>query len=535
MAIVASGIRGWIPSLVAAGALAASAAAQGSWTPTWTYSSGSEGWVPRQAALGNRGTQVFAKLGAFQSPARLLSATAETPVAPVWQNTDTAYTYSRFVAAAADTDVYVSAHDVNIPSAPATRNVIIQCYTSASSTPVWSYTYPVTTNGHDNFNVRVSKNGQRIVSLFDNIWTSSQEIKVFQPSSATPIASYSISPLGTFRHFDMSADGTKLCLASQMRVAVIDLTNGAVLSNQLVFDTMYDGFAMADDGSAYAYGIYGGYRVFRRTPTGTYTQSFLRLDAGWVCNRIDISGDGSTLVAAMDDAQTVRSVKLETLNLTASLQQSQPVVLATSFVTATGSFTNTVQDVALSQDGRELAVGVSGDAGGPTPEVLVYRNFATQPERTLQLPGSVFDLSLSADGRHMAVASKLAHHNTFASGGRIDMLELGTGDLTLCGEPRIGSTVHLEVEAPVATLAFVMSASSLADTPTAFPQMGSLYLPRTAMTISPAGSADATGHAQFDVAIPQSANLIGQDVFYQGFRTNPRRLTQDWVQMTILP
>lgn len=535
MGRVARRIWNWVRTISAAGAVATVGFSQSALTPTWTYTSGSEGWLPRQVSLGNRGTQVFAKLGVFQAPARLLSTTADEPVAPVWQNTDPAATYNRFVAASPEADVYVSAHDVLVPGSTTNRNVFVQCYTSTSSAPMWTYTFPTTTNGHDNFNVFVSRDGQRIYALFQNIYTSSTEIKVFQPSSSTPIGQYSINLMGPFRHFDFSADGQKLLIGSQMKVAVIELATGNVLSNLLVFDTMYDGFAISGDGSTYAYGLYGGYRVFRRNSSGVYEQRFLRSDPNWVCNRIDISADGSTLVAASDDAPTLHSIKLETLDLAPSLTQGQAVVRATTFVTATGQYTNTVQDLAISRDGHTLAVGVAGDAGGPTPELLVYRDFATQPDRTLQLPGSVFDLELSPDGRHMVVGSKLQHHNTFSGGGRIDMLELGSGDLLLHGTPRLGSTVQLEIEAPAAEMTFVLSSNALAEIPTVFPQMGSLYLPRSNMTITPGGMADATGVAHVDITIPNDASLVGRDVFYQAFRANPRRLTQDWVQMTILP
>lgn len=532
---VARSISNWIRTFSALSAAATVGWAQDTWTPSWTYTSGAEAWLPRQVSLGNRGTQVFAKLGAFQAPARLLAATAQEPVSPVWQNTDPATTYFRYTAAAADADVFVSAHDVNAPGSTTQRNVLVQCYTSASSAPVWTYTFPALTNGHDDFNVHVTRDGQRIVALFQNTSTASTEIKVFQPTSSTPIASHSINLTGAFRHFDFSADGQKLLIGSQMRVVIVDLATGAIPLNTLIFDTLYDGFAISGDGSAYAYGIYGGYRVFRRNASGVYEQRLLRLDPNQVCNRIDISADGSTLVAASNDAQTLRTVKLETLDLPASLQQGQPVVLSTSFVTSTGSYTNTIEDLALSRDGRTLAVGVSGDAGGPTPEVSIYEDHADQPSRTLQLPGSVFDFELTPDGRHLVVGSKLQHHNVFSGGGRIDMLELGAGDLVLRGTPRLGATVQLEIEAPAAALTFVLSSTSIAETPTVFPQMGSLYLPRTNVTITPGGAADATGIARVDIAIPNDPTLVGRDVFYQGFRTSPRRLTRDWVQMTILP
>jgi hypothetical protein len=78
-------------------------------------------------------------------------------------------------------------------------------------------------------------------------------------------------------------------------------------------------------------------------------------------------------------------------------------------------------------------------------------------------------------------------------------------------------------------------ATSLSPIPVVFGNFGTLYLNRLTMNIQGAPAADASGVTSVGYTLPAGAAQVGSTLYFQGLFTTPRRLTQDWVRVTVLP
>jgi len=67
---------------------------------------------------------------------------------------------------------------------------------------------------------------------------------------------------------------------------------------------------------------------------------------------------------------------------------------------------------------------------------------------------------------------------------------------------------------------------------TVFPGIGTLYIDRASSLSIPMGTIGANGVAEISFPSPATP---GTTWYFQGMTTGPRHLTQDWVQMTVLP
>jgi hypothetical protein len=510
--------------------------AQAQLTPVWTYSSGSEGWLARRVALGSHGTQGWLQFGPFVDRTRLLSGTDTAPVLPVWEHSDTQTTFNHRVAAAEQSDVLVTLHSQPVPAGSGLHNVLLRRYNAGSSTPLWSYTFPITTNGSDKLEVLVSRDGTRIAAVVHNMTNGRADVAVFQPSSSTPLRYGSIQTYMPFMYTDISADGSRLSLASSSWVGIVNLGTMTVEWGNLLFEQITRAHALSADGNVLAYGSMVGLRVYRRTAPGTYTLVCTRVaPPPAACNAVDLSEDGSTMAAAWVVPDAYLTVITELYDLPATLDLGQAVVLQTHSVTGSGTLQNSVTEIETSSDGALAVVGTWGDQAGLAPEVLVYRRGDAGLAASYNLPGSVQDLDLSANGLHLIVASKVQHNNVFGSGSRVDMFDLGLGDIRVHGAPRIGETVDIEVRGNPGQLATLLSSESLAAEPFPFARMGLLRLTPGTIDVLDSTNCDGTGSARFSYPIPFSSALIGRTLHFQGFKTGPRRLTRDWVTMSILP
>lgn len=524
--------RHWL-SAVASTVLAAGAWAGGPLTPTWTYSSGSQSWIPRNVALGDKGSQVLTQIGSGYNSTKLLSSYDWDPPSPVWETVEGQQTYGQRASSADAKDVHVTLHDI-ASSLPNQRNLVLRRYRSTSSAPQWSWTFPVTTNGHDSFDVAVAEDGTRVVAITFNIWNGKTDVAVFDSESPTPLFYGSINTSGVPRHLRLSSDGSKIYVASDARIIVMDSATGALDDSRLVFDTMYAGHALAGDGQSYAYGTTGATKLFRRGSAGYELALVRSLGAGWISRGVDLSDDGTVLAAAYVDVPGLRTVRVETIDVPASLAQGSAVVLASHDVTGAGSLANDVTKLELSADGTRLAVGLWGDELGHAPEVLVFDTTLSQPIATYDLPGSVFDLDLAGDGKALAVSSKAVHNSTGGSGGRIDLFDLSTGDFVLRGKPRQGQTVRVELEGAAGSEAFLLWSDTPALRGISYAGVGTLHLDRVTLTDVSMGYVDANGHAAADFVVPASVP-VGRTLYMQGLTLNPRVLTDTWLEVTVLP
>lgn len=500
----------------------------------WAYDSPGQQWLPREVSLGDRGTQVLMAVGPFSGFTRVFSSFDASPPAPVWQRLESVSMYNPRVASADYASVHATLHDEQAGSSNL-HNVYVRKYTSDSSQPDWTFTYPFQTNGHDRTALMMSHDGERIVAVVDDIWTSTESVVVLGRNSNVPLRTVAVPLVGAFVDVRLSADARRLYIASSLRVAIIDLEQGSVLFNLSIFDQMYGRPAISANGDVFAFGTQFAYKVYRWTGS-TYQLAFARPALSpLLAGKLDISDDGSTLVAALDDRVNFQSVTIEALDLPASLSSGQAVITDTYSVTSASTFDDLESGLEVSEDGQRIAVGLWGDGGGPSPEVVVYQRGSSTPILSDDLPGSVMDIDFSSDGRWLVVGSKSQHYNVFGGGGRVSLYSLGAGDCRIDGVPQLGGSVTLRVSGPVGTGVAALVSPDPAIVPTLFPNVGTLYLRRTSVNPIAMPDCDANGFSSLSLPLPAGTYHVGQTIHVQGLRTTPRRLTEDWATLTIVP
>lgn len=494
----------------------------------WTYGSGGEGWVASVVALGNAGTEVLSQFGPFTDYLRMVSSYAADPATPSWEHQEPLATMRHRVDSAETTDVHVSICDRAIPGNPMARQVVLRKHQPSVANGTWEYLWPVLTNGTTSLFVRTSKNGQTIAAVVHNVNTGQQDVAIFGPSSNVPLRTFSIGLNGPARACELSADGRVLALPSSLKLSLIDTITGGTLWSTLPFAPTYQSHGLSGDGSVYAYGGDGWVKIVRRNAaTGQYALAYTHTIAGaCYCDRLDVSQDGSTLACGFNFTDNWNKVVLQALDLgTFATTMSDTVI-------GSGIYQNACSSIRTSADGSRFAVGMWGDQNGLAPEVRVYRRDLDVPLWTYDLPGSVNAIDLSADGKRVAVASKATHANVVAGGGRIDLFRVADEDLSLLGVPRAGHTVEVTLRGQPGTPAILLTAPTLAAQPTTFPNIGTLYLSRTAITPVATGTFDAQGEARLPLALPAT---VGTSLWLQGFSSNPRRLGGTCLKVTTLP
>lgn len=494
----------------------------------WTYSSAVENWIGRVVSVGNGGTEVLSQFGPLTDYIRMLSSYDGDPALPAWQVQESSPTLHHSVDSAEDHDRHVCLYDRPEPGNPTLRRVVLRKYERSQSNADWSYEWPVLTNGHPQLYTRISKDGQTIVAVVHNIYTGKEDVAVFGPSSNAPLRTFSVDVLGPAKMIELSADGRILAVPGDIRLLLADTTTMATLFTTTLFSQNFLAHGLSGDGSIYCYGGNNFVKVLRRSATtGTYSLAYTNTLAGnCYCDHLDVSADGSTVACAFNFTDNWNKVVVQALDL------NTYALTMTDTVIGSGMLQNVCSSVSVSQNGSRFAIGLWGDELGQSPEVRVYERNASTPLWTYDLPGSVNELDLSADGRRLAVASKAVHANIVGGGGRIDLFQVGDEDISVAGQPHAGSAVTISTRGRPTSPAILLLAPSLANSPITFPTLGTLYLSRTTLSTLPMGTFDAQGLASVSLTLPAT---VGTTLYLQGYSSSPRRLGQSFLKVTTLP
>jgi hypothetical protein len=505
----------------------------------WTYASGGESWIGRTVALGNQGEHVFSEFEGFQGSTRMFAAQDANPPTPLWQSTLPYMSYSSKVDAAETANVQVALR-FNQAASTASRVPVLSRYTSNSAAANWTYSFPFTVTNSAS-GVHVSRNGQTIVAWVYDYSSLKTAVAVFGPSSSTPRSYNLVYTAGMPLSGELSADGSTLLLVAAIKTIVFNATSGAVSYELFNTQTLNLGHAISGDGSVFA--LSGSQRqvmLYKKQGT-TYQPWFTHvLEADAACSTVALSDDSSTLVCGFNYGSPFLQVRTHVLDLRAP---THPVVFDES-VTGGGTMMNVITDVDVSADGSAVAVGLSGDQQGLAPELLVYGKNAQSGAWSrlfgYDLPGSVNDVDISADGRRVAVASKAVHMSVAGNGGRLDLFGVTqtiapSADIAVFGTANLGGTITFQQYLPAGTSAMLLRSPSLAAVPQVFAGIGTLYLERSTTRVAASGIAGSNGVFETQVIVPMNAALVGRTFYFQGLSTLPDKLSHDWVSVTIQP
>ncbi len=459
--------------------------------------------------IAERGGQVLAR-NDLMGEMQLFSSFDSSPPTPVWRASS-----GGNLVAARDTDVYLSTEMMMVPPGVASAQFVITKRTSSSAVPAWTNVLPVEFPMVDE--CRVSRDGRVIIASVGTLISATSELRVLDPDTGAAIHTY-VVPAPLYR-LALSPDGHVAAFSDgglSARTRVIDLATGNEIFSTP--GTLPRKQGLSDGGTVLV--------VHERQGDVTHSRAFVR-DAGSYRMAFDVRATTEMIypneMAVSDDGAVVAG---------AWLLRGNPVqFVVRAFDVATGTMTmervlppTHVSAIAISSDGQRFVVGTRG--GGGAAELAVYSPTSSTPIVEYSEGGPVFDADLSPDGQRF-VASRPP--------SLVRLYDLGGEDLVVRGRPSIGETIAFELYAPVGANAFLLSAPDLAPNPIELAGVGTLFPAPRLLDIDPIGVVPSSGVTTHFLALPNDSALIGRTTYFQGFTTFPRTLSNDWVQLTILP
>jgi len=146
-----------------------------------------------------------------------------------------------------------------------------------------------------------------------------------------------------------------------------------------------------------------------------YQNEFFCYKSGFYVGRAAVAADNDQFVIHWysSDYQTT---ELERLSLAAG---STPVWRWVSN-TGNGSLKNSPSCIELSDDGEWIVVGSWGTKNDANDEVLVFKDSSpANPWFSINTPGSVFTVEITADGQYIASGGKAIHAEQMGNGGDV--------------------------------------------------------------------------------------------------------------------
>lgn len=484
---------------------------------TWTYASGTSGWIPDTVSIGDEGRRVFSAVGAFGASARLFSESAT----PISTDAHSELSY-RHVVDSSETcgrRAWLHCHSPD-SFTPATAE--LRVYDSDASTPTLTYAFPFSV-GQPLGGTQLSADGSRVCAWVYDQSSHNTAIAVFEGSATTPIIYTTVDTFVEPSHAMLSRDGSRLYMETGSKTFVVDMTTGSVVQWLYNFTTIGRAHAISPNGQQFAQSTStNDLKVYRQQGSGYSSWFTHHVEGTYLCSRASFSGDGTRLVATFDGYvdQRIRVVVLD-------IRQETPIVEFDYEMVGSGALDLATSDLVMNHSATRVFVGTWGDESGLVPEVAIFSKDASgswSESHRVNLTGSVRDLDIDSSGLHLAVASKTVHATQLGGGGRYDLYELPSeSGLRLVGTPTAGGTVQVRVACPPDRAGLLLASDSLAATPTSYPGVGQLFLRRDGMQFLARTTENGSGELVFTIDLGNAS--AGDTIHVQGLVFGPRRLT----------
>jgi len=306
---------------------------------------------------------------------------------------------------------------------------ILKTFTPDSSNPTWTYDITYALKG-----IQLSYTSEDIFISFHNDGENSSYLRKYTIGDDTPVWENSFP--GGAGTLTLSDDASTLIFTQyggeNSNMIVIDTDSGEPIFQTVEYNQNPP--AISADGSIIVNGDYSGYLWVYQYDDDleTYTELWhYHVNGGGTSDWIGgmaISADGSTIAAG-------------TLTFVTGGYNGQIYLFDVYSPTPVWVYENAgdyVIDVDLSADGSVLAAASYGPYGVTGDEFLLFRRESNIPVFTIDAPGSMFAVDLSADGSFCTTGGKAVHAREMGSGGNIYSIDcdLGGGNIT--------GTVNLE-------------------------------------------------------------------------------------------
>ena len=505
-------------------------------------SGGSESWSARVLSIGNQGSEVFTCTGPLIDYTRIYSSFDTSPPQEMMHESSSAETQRHRVDSATNSDAHVSLYDVRAPGVIGNlRDLVVKKY-SASSLD-WTYNFPVQTNAHQNTFVAISSDGETILAAAQNIFNSFSFDIAFLASNyssgtanTTPVH---YSPMGLFKSFALSADGGTFLIAGTSGIQVGSTATKAITHTASIpwLDSYRSDVVISGSGRFIAYATETQVRIMERA-ANTYVLRTTYDIPGGACyeSHLDFSENDALLACGMNYSPDTHQIRVAAFDMLAA---AGPTLYYSEVHTGGGEYDDKISDVSASGTGKRFAVGTWGDDQDLIPEVLVYSKNQSQPIATVNLPGSVWDLEMSPDGKNFAVGYKHLHANVFSgTTTSYSLYEVGKRDFRMSGAPRIGNNLDISLFLRPGTIGkLVYGAEDPNYTPADYLGLGTSYVNPASWSILNLGTGDADNWARRSISTSSSnfSQLSGQTLHLQGLALGRRKLSRDWVKVTLVP
>jgi len=254
---------------------------------------------------------------------------------------------------------------------------------------------------------------------------------VFGHGSPEPVllyenGDYAYSP----RQLRLTADGSKMIFSVGATLLRVDVATGS-LEGTFNLGASTDCFGVSADGSLVAFGFTAA--RLAQWNGSAYEQVWSRGVSGYYAGAAAVSDDNGTVYFGFYK-NNYMSNRIYRFDATSSTP-----VWTYDYPTGSGAHQDIVSWMDCSSDGRWLAVSSWGCQSGGGPEVTVLDDEEpSAPAFTIDTPGSMFHVDISADGSLVSAAGKHVHANVFGSGTDVCMAGLTTTGVSE-GVPVAGS------------------------------------------------------------------------------------------------
>ncbi len=324
------------------------------------------------------------------------------------------------VAGCPNSTFFAVIHQENIEEVTHQFIAVHDAASESPEEPVWQEEFTNWASSADP-SVIMSLDGSTMAVGMANIAAQLYYIKVYSVSSGDLICTLPENGSGTFfREIRITDDGSLIAAVNGAEVVVYETDTGNERS-RINMGASNDAFDISGDGSIWAYG-WTDVDVYQwNESTQSYTY-LTEISGQGYCGEVGISGDGSTIATGWYTTSYNQNViRIYDTNLETELwNYTYPVT--------SGPYQDIPSAMALSTDGRWIAMASWGDTDSDREVCIFDREVPGEPYFTVNTPGSVFALTLSADGNLALSCGKGVHANEMGRDGDAFMVYLDVPD-----------------------------------------------------------------------------------------------------------